>query len=254
METSIGVFEKVASPIDRKVKLQAVLGAFANLKFGELGKEEDEEQNQEEDGNDEETESSSSSSTSSSSNSEQGNSGSSKGKGKGKQKRRFVGKGKDRIDLENDFIEAYPGEDPEQYEILMVFSRVLAVFEKYALAKNKLEISGSKFNRLFRDAGLIGNKLSSVDVDLIFQNVVKDNETRTMMFHEFCDALIRVAERKFGTGSSTGKRKSGSSGVGSSSSSSSEGDGAGSSSDKNPLSQREKLILLVEELETVLRK
>ena len=64
-------------------------------------------------------------------------------------------------------------------------------------------MSAVRFQRLIRDAGLLDARLSAADVDLLYQSVAQrssacsDHTGPAMGFHEYCDALLAIAIRRY---------------------------------------------------------
>jgi len=99
---------------------------------------------------------------------------------------------------------ALPSADLE-YERFMIFSseRLQQVWRLCCGVRGGKRLTCTRFGRFLRECNLIDEHLRQADADLLFQQVLLRNghaleDSPGMGFQEFCDALVEIAQRRYG--------------------------------------------------------
>ncbi|KAL1508501.1 hypothetical protein AB1Y20_004602 [Prymnesium parvum] len=91
------------------------------------------------------------------------------------------------------------------YDRLMLFSSTaLQGAWRHCCGVRGRKLTGTRFQRFVRDCGLMDSRLTQGEVHLLFQSVLLRHnasldDTSTMNYHEFCDALLEIARRRYKT-------------------------------------------------------
>jgi hypothetical protein len=80
-------------------------------------------------------------------------------------------------------------------EILL--RKLFIMYASFGTRSNLNYLRSSKFQKLAADAGIIDKNISTTKLDLIFASVNKRDPN--MSFERFLEALVKIAEVKFGS-------------------------------------------------------